>query len=267
VRPFLAGLWPALLTAGVLLAYPLWFQYCGPQSYRGLPGYVLAYGTNLRAFPAFSQLSLVRHGASYSSYGVPPEENTFLGAPLLIVAGLIVAWLWRRVAVRALAIVALVFAVLSLGRTVKIGNRTLFHHGPMSLLGKLPLFNNVVPTRFGLALIPVIAILLAFSVRAAATAPDARLRYGWMLVLAGALLPIAPTSILVKPAVPVPAFFTGPQRAAFRADLRYWHTAIVVLSPDAPHYDQLRNALNQLTGEPARHVPGLLLWDVQALSG
>jgi hypothetical protein len=347
VRPFLAGLWPALLTAGVLLAYPLWFQYFGPQSYRGLPGYVLGYGTNLRAFPAFSQLSLVRHGASHSTYGAPPEENTSFGAPLLIVVGLIVVWLWRRVAVRALAAVALVFALLSLGRTVKIGGRTLFHHGPMSLIGKLPLFNNVVPTRFGLALIPVIAILLAFSVRAVATAPDARLRYGGMLVLAGALLPIAPTSILVKPAVPVPAFFTsgqwrqyvpagesvlsgdvtwdgeiiemdwdnatghgyrmvggyflGPQehgqgnydapprptvdllasiasyggnrqvtsaqRAAFRADLRYWHTAIVVLSPDAPHYDQLRNALNQLTGEPARQVPGVLLWDVQALSG
>ena len=35
--PFLAGLGPALLTAGVLLAYPLWFQFFGPQSYRGLP--------------------------------------------------------------------------------------------------------------------------------------------------------------------------------------------------------------------------------------
>jgi hypothetical protein len=347
VRPFLAGLWPALATAGVLLAYPMWFQYFGPQNYRGLPGYVLGYGTNLRAFPAFSQLSLVRHGASHSTYGAPPEENTFFGVPLLIVVGLIVAWLWRQAAVRALAAVALVFAVLSLGRTVKIGDRTLFHHGPMSLLGRLPLFNNVVPTRLGLALIPVIAILLAFSVRAAATASDARLRYGWMLVLAGALLPIAPTPVLVKPAVPVPAFFTsgqwrqyvpvgesvlsgdvtwdgeiiemdwdnatgqgyrmvggyflGPQehgqgnydapprptvnllasiasyggnrqitsaqRAAFRADLRYWHTAIVVLSPDAPHYDQLRNALNQLTGEPARPVPGVLLWDVRALSG
>ena len=45
---------------------------------------------------------------------------------------------------------------------------------------------------------------------------------------------------------------TAAQRAAFRADLRYWHTAIVVLSPYAPHYDQLRNALNQLTGPAGR---------------
>ena len=55
---------------------------------------------------------------------------------------------------------------------------------------------------------------------------------------------------------------TAAQRAAFRADLRYWHTAIVVLSPYAPHYADLRNALNQLTGEPARQVQGVLLWDV-----
>jgi hypothetical protein len=349
VRPFLAGLWPALLTAGVLLAYPLWFQFYGPQSYRGLPDLVLRFGTDVRAFAAFSQSSLVRHGASHSSYGAPPEENTFFGAPLLIAVGLIVVWRWRRqVAVRALTAVALVFAVLSLGRTVVVGGHTVFHHGPMSLLDHLPLFDSVVPTRFGLALIPVIAIMLAFSVRASATASHGWLRYGWTLVLVAALLPIAPTPVPAERAVPVPGFFgsgqwrhyvdddqsvfavdsvfwagsfttmgwdnatgqeyrmvggyflgpfehgqgnygpplrptaellinivdygassriTAAQRAAFRADLRYWHAAIVVLSPAAPHYGQLRYVLDQLTGRPARRVPGALLWDVRALSG
>jgi hypothetical protein len=343
VRPFLAGLWPALLTAGALLAYPLWFQFSGPQSYRGLPETVLGYGTDLRAFTAFAESSLVRHGASHSSYGAPPEENTFFGAPLLIAVGLIVVWLWRHVAVRALAVVALVFAVLSLGRTVVAGGHTVLPDGPMSVLDHLPLFDSVVPTRFGLALIPVVAVLLAFSVRAAATACDLRVRYGWAVVLVAALLPIAPTPVLAGPAAPVPGFFTSgqwaqyvhdgqsvlsgdpsggsaaftamrwdnatgqgyrmvggyflvpdehgrgaygalrrpttalltnivryggtrqitaAQRAAFRADLRYWHTAIVVLSPYAPHYDDLRNALNQLTGEPAGQVQGVLLWDV-----
>jgi hypothetical protein len=344
VRPFLAGLGPAVLTAGVLLAYPLWFQFFGPQTYRGLPEAVLGYGTDLRAFAAFSQSSLVRHGASHSSYGGPPEENTFFGGPLLIAAAVIVIGLWRRrVAVRALAAVAVVFAVLALGRTVRAGGHTVLPHGPMSVLDHLPLFDSVVPTRFGLALIPVIAVLLAFSVQAAATASHAWLRYGWTLVLVAALLPIAPTPVLAGPAAPVPGFFTsgqwhhyvpdgqsvlsgnpgggsasftamgwdnatgqdyrmvggyflGPdeygrgaygapgrpttalltdiehyggtrqitaaQRAAFRADLRYWHTAIVVLSPYAPHYDELRSALDQLTGEPARQVQGVLLWDV-----
>jgi hypothetical protein len=348
VRPFLAGLWPALVMGGVLLAYPLWFQYFGPESYRGLPDLTLGYGTDLRAFAAFSESSLVRHGASHSTYSVMPEENTFFGAPLLIAVGLIVVWLWKRVAVRALTAVALVFVILSLGRTVVAGGRTVLRHGPMSLLGHLPLFDSVVPTRFGLTLIPVVAILLAFAVDAAATTSDVRLRYGWALVLVAALLPIAPTAVQVQRPVPVPAFFTngqwrqyvrgdqsvlaadigvwrgwftaidwddatgqqyrmvggyflGPgehgrgtygaparptaelltntanhggnrhitdaQRTAFRADLRYWHTAIVVLTADAPHYDELRYVLNQLTGQSARRVPGALIWDVRALSG
>lgn len=345
VRPFLAGLAAAVLTAGALLAYPLWFQFFGPQSYRGLPAIVLGYGTDVRAFAAFAESSLVRHGASHSSYGGPPEENTFFGAPLLIAVGLMVVWLWRRrVAVRALTVVALVFAVLSLGQTVKVGGHIVLQHGPMSLLDHVQLFDSVVPTRFGLALIPVIAILLAFSVDAAATTSHAWLRYGWTLVLVAALLPIAPWPVLAARARPVPGFFTsgqwrqyvpddesvfavdsvfwtgsfttmdwddatgqdyrmvggyflgpfehgpgnyGPplrptaellinivqygastritaaQRAAFRADVRYWDAAIVVLSPDAPHYDQLRNVLDQLTGHPALQVPGALLWDVR----
>jgi hypothetical protein len=219
----------------------------------------------------------------------------------------------------------------------------------MSVLGHLPLLNSAVPTRFGLALIAVVAILLAFSVHAAAAAGSAAwLRYGWALALAAVLLPIAPTPLLAARAAPVPAFFTtgqwrqyvhgdqsvlsadsriwtgaftamdwddatgqqyrvdggyflGPgkhgrgvfdaparpttalltnvayyggnrsitsaQRAAFRADLRYWHTAIVVVGPYTPYRDQLRYALNQLTGRPARLVAGVLLWDVRALSG
>jgi hypothetical protein len=252
------------------------------------------------------------------------------------------------VAVRALTAVALVFAVLSLGRTVKVAGHTVLQHGPMSLLDHLQLFDSVVPTRFGLALIPVLAVLLAFSVDAAATASHAWLRYGWTLVLVAALLPIAPWPVQAARAAPVPGFFTsgqwrqyvgddqsvfavnsvfwigsfttmawddateqeyrmvggyflgpfpggsgnyGPplrpsaellinivqygastritaaQRAAFRADLRYWHAAIVVLSPAAPHYDQLRNVLDRLTGHRARQVPGALLWDVRTLSG
>ncbi len=348
-RAFLTGLGPALLVAGALLAYPLWFQFAGPGSYRSLPDSVLGYGTDLRAFTAFGQLSLVRHGASQSSYGAPPEENTFFGAPLLIAAALAVGWLWRRhVAVRALAVVALVFAALALGRTVTIGGRVLADDGPMSALGQLPLLDNAVPVRFGLALIPVLAVLLAFAVDAAAAAPSPWLRYGWAVVLAAVLIPIAPVPVRTEPAVPVPAFFTtglwrqyvppgqslypadvaawvpsfttmdwddatgqgyrmvggyflaphsggradfGPplrptdellrsimlyeanqpitaaERAAFRADVRYWHAAVVVLGPDAPRHDQLRRALDQLTGRPARRAGGVLLWDVRSGSG
>jgi hypothetical protein len=90
--------------------------------------------------------------------------------------------------------------------------------------------------------------------------PDASGNYG---------PPLRPTAELLINIVQYGAStrITAAQRAAFRADMRYWHAAIVVLSPAAPHYDQLRNVLDQLTGRPAQRVPGALLWDVQTLSG
>ena len=81
--------------------------------------------------------------------------------------------------------------------------------------------------------------------------------------------PLRPTSELLINIVQYGAStrITAAQRTAFRADLRYWHTAIVVLSPAAPRYHQLRDALDQLTGHQPRQVPGVLLWDVGTPSG
>jgi hypothetical protein len=149
-------------------------------------------------------------------------------------------WLWRQVAVRALTAVALVFFLLSLGQRVTVGGRVVLARGPMSLLGNLPVFDSAIPTRFGLALIPVVAILLAFSVCAAASASAAWLRYGWPLVLAAVLLPIAPTPVLAKPSVPVPAFFTSGQwrqyvpgdQSLYPADVGTWVGSFTSMDDD-----------------------------------
>jgi hypothetical protein len=63
-----------------------------------------------------------------------------------------------------------------------------------------------------------VAVLDAFSVRAAATAYDVRVRYGWAVVLVAALLPIAPTPVLAGHAAPVPGFFTSGQSAQYVHD-------------------------------------------------
>ena len=81
--------------------------------------------------------------------------------------------------------------------------------------------------------------------------------------------PLRPTDVLLIDIVEYGAStrITAAQRAAFRADVRYWDAAIVVLGPHAPDHNQLRYVLDQLTGQPARQVPGALLWDVAAVSG
>jgi hypothetical protein len=81
----------------------------------------------------------------------------------------------------------------------------------MSVPGHLQLFDSVVATRFGLALIPVVAVLLSFSVRVAAVVCHVRVRYSWAVMLVAALLPIAPTPVLAAPAAPVPGLFTSGQ--------------------------------------------------------
>jgi hypothetical protein len=234
VRPFLTGLGAAALTAGVLLAYPLWFQFFGPQHYRGLPSWVLGYGADLASYPAFPKLSLA-HGAGTVS--PQPEENTHFGWPLLVALVVLVAALWRQVAVRALAVVGLVFVVLSLGGVASWHGDVLLHHTPWGLLNDLPLFDSVVPIRLGLVVVPVVAVLLAFAVRAAL-----RHRYAglWLVGLAVALVPLVPVPLPVQERPPVPQFFASgawrsyvhADQSVVSADTSVWYGGIVAMRWD-----------------------------------
>jgi hypothetical protein len=233
---FLAGLGVAIAVAVPLLAYPLWFQFAGPQHYRGLPEFVLGYGANLATFTAFPKVSLM-HGPGNLS--PQPEENSFFGWPLLLVLLVAVVWLWRRVSVRALVVVGLIFATLSLGATVQYKDHTL-GPGPWKKLNSLPLFDTVVPTRLALVAIPVIGVLLAIAIQAA-VAPEGGswvlprpVRYGWLLLLAAALIAIAPRPLPVQPRAAVPAFFASgdwrpyvpPGTSVLSADVSVWYGGI-----------------------------------------
>ncbi|WBC14727.1 hypothetical protein O7600_27150 [Micromonospora sp. WMMA1998] len=197
------------LVAGVLLAYPLWFQFFGPGHYSGMPFHTLGYRLDLASFTATARQTVAgdAHRAGLLSPN-PTEQNSFFGPFLPLLALLVVVRLWRRPLVRALAACGLLFALLSLGASVVLNRHDTGVPGPYRLLAGVPLLDLVVPARFALVCVPVCGVLLALAldrVRRSGT----RAWAPWAGAVAAALLPLTPTPIRTVPVTPVPAVVSG----------------------------------------------------------
>ncbi|WP_433204244.1 DUF6541 family protein [Dactylosporangium sp. CS-047395] len=166
VRSALPALLVGGVAAGALLAVPLYHQFFGPQAYHGLPDFVHGFSSDLASFKEFSRRSIFAPDdlSTIDKMGGPTEENTFFGWPLIGLMLAATVALWRHRAARALIITAALFAVLSLGTTIKYKGRETSWHGPWKWVHELPLFDSVVPTRLGLVLAPLIGVLLALLV-------------------------------------------------------------------------------------------------------
>ncbi|MFI6255522.1 hypothetical protein ACIBCL_05315 [Micromonospora zamorensis] len=199
--------------AAVPLAYPLWFQFHGPQHYSGMAFATHAFQLDAASFTASARQTVLGDDWLPGLLAPnPTEENSFFGPGLLVLAVVIVIWLWRRPLVRALAGCGLVFALLSLGTELRVDGTATGIPGPYRLVAGLPLLDLAVPARFALVCVPVLGVLVALSldrVRAArrlSTAPGLPVRLLWAGAVAAALLPLVPTPIRVVPVTPVPGF-------------------------------------------------------------
>jgi hypothetical protein len=215
-RYLAAGLGVGAGVALALLAYPLYVQFFGRQSYHGLWSGARYFGSDLLSFTQFSGMSLAGDPAAATQFAQnSAEENGFFGWPLLVFCVLLTALMWRRLVVRALAVLAVVFGVLSIGPILQVRrhpHKNVFT--PYQLLYKLPIFDSVITTRLTLVLIPVIGALLAlFVVHVLAVSGTAEYVRGFRLVaiavLVAALLPLAPTRLAVAVRTPTPAFITA----------------------------------------------------------
>ncbi len=199
---FLRGLACGTAVAGVLLAYPLWMHFFGPQRYDGTGFDPRVHAEDLLAYGAFPQRSLAGlAGLGTSLAANPTEETTFFGLPLLALAVACFVVLRRRPVVRALAVTAGVLAILSLGPRLKVGGDITAIPLPYALLVKLPVFNAALPARMALVVIPVVGLLLAYTLE---LRPGRR----WLACFVLALLPLVPVPLLTVNRDPVPRFFT-----------------------------------------------------------
>jgi hypothetical protein len=244
LRPFLTALGIAAGVAGVLLAYPLWQQFFGPQSYHGLNPDLLAYGTDLAAFGAFGGRTVVGSFTNTSHLSPNPvEQNAFFGVPMILTFGVAIYWLRRSKLAIGLAVTAGVLAVLSLGKDLIINGAHTSIPLPWWVLSKLPVFDSVVPTRMSLLVLPVMAVIVALAhdhviasygrgsvkrldpnhadaanqapaaVESGATVPRRsrlrRPRLVWLTLLVVALATLLPIPISTVAETPAPAFIAS----------------------------------------------------------
>ncbi|HWD05930.1 MAG TPA: glycosyl transferase [Amycolatopsis sp.] len=217
VRPLLLGGGLAVVIAGALVAYPLYWQFFGPQSYSGLQHGPA--GNDLAAFTRFATQSVAGQPAEAADVSMNrTEENAFFGWPLIVLMVVVTIWLWREALARSIAISMFLMAWLSMGVEILVAHQDTGVAGPWRLLSGLPLFESLLESRLAMACVPAIGALLAMATdRVFATAehlPDPApgrhrlpLRLLWLGALAAVLLPIAPVQLLVKDRPPTPAFF------------------------------------------------------------
>lgn len=212
-RPFLRGIGVAVAVAAPLLAYPIWLQFRGPQSYQGVPEHATELGNDVAAMVAYSRQSLAgstdvaRRLAANAT-----EENSFFGWALAIVVVVAVAWLWRDQIVRAAAVTAAVFLLLSLGPKIVVNGHDTGIAGPWAPFAHLPVLDSVVPSRLSLIAIPCLAAILAVfldRIRGLANVAGRRagiLRWAALAAVAAALVPLIPTPLPTRQMPVIPAF-------------------------------------------------------------
>ncbi|MFC5923547.1 hypothetical protein [Micromonospora vulcania] len=205
---FAAGLAIAAGLALLVLGYPLWFQFAGPQGVSDGMFSPRYFSADLSSWWTLSPLSVAGSAESARLTTGPAEYNTFLGWPLLLVAAASAIWAGRRRLVLACVVAALVMGALSLGPEVVLGGTRTALPGPYALLAGLPVVDGALPMRFGLALLPLVATLLVLAVDRALRGTG-RARRLVPLAVVAALLPLFPTPLPTADRPAVPEFVTG----------------------------------------------------------
>jgi len=190
-----------LLAFAIIAAYPLGFQFFGPQRVSGNVQPPDVYVSDLLAFVVPSRFMHFT--------GNTTENGAYIGLPLLalFIAGAVVGW--RRAAIRWTWLMTLVVMVLSLGPHLHVGGHVTPIWLPWAAVAGLPLMGSALPARLMSIAFLGIGIVAAWTcvVGLKASRPW-RLTTGLMLVTGiAAVLPSLPSVPYPSVAAAVPAFF------------------------------------------------------------
>lgn len=255
-KPLLKGLGVGVAVALPIVAFPLYWQFFGPQSYHSVLHGEGA-GNSPLALLSFAERSLAGDRATADALSMnPTEQNAFYGWPLAAVAFAIVVRLRHRPVVRALAATVLVAAILSLGTEFRIPLTDIVLPGPWRLLAHQPLFESVIESRVAMICAPALGMLIALALepllsrrpRAAVTSPAPSsslsfpitrpVRLVGLGAVACALLPIVPLPLETVDRAPVPKLISGGGWQRY-VDVRAGESLVPVPLPDPGNADAL----------------------------
>jgi hypothetical protein len=148
--------WPALIIVAALLSYPAYFQLAGPLGIHGpIQGLMNPYRADLlgpvvpTSAQRFAPAAATQLGDKFTFTDVS-ETGSYLGIPLVLLA-LWCAVRYRRDRWVVLAgVLGIVVYVLSLGPTLTVAAHQTSVPLPFDAVGRLPLLNDILPTRFSL---------------------------------------------------------------------------------------------------------------------
>ena len=269
----------AFVVFAALTAYPLAFQFFGPQRVSGNVQGPDVYVSDLLAF--FLPSSLIHFTGNVT------ENDAYVGLPLLALfaAGLVMGWRIPRI--RWSGLTALVVAVLSLGPHLHVDGYVTPIVLPWAALAALPLLGSALPARLmEIAFLPI-GLVIAYACARALDATQTTWRIAVGLVLLAGLAVIAPPLPYPSIRATAPAFFQPggdvkripegsvvlitPFSSKESTDAMYWQATanyrFRMPEGDAftpgpylgPHPSFLQTTLDQLdSGRPVAATPGVL---------
>jgi hypothetical protein len=222
IKPVLLSLGVTAVVAGMLLAWPLYMHFAGPLKFSGTGFGMKQFSEDLVAYASFPLQSVAgKFGWGADLAPNATEATSFLGVPLILLFFVATALLWRRsapdrrVTLRALSVVALVFFLLSLGPRLQFLGE---EHSDIpllyALLTEVPLFDSALPVRYTFVVVIVFALVLAMLADEVVRSRDSlirsragRIAFGVAIVVA--LAPIAPLPLRTMERSSEPVFISS----------------------------------------------------------
>src|SRR5580698_8882650 len=213
IRDIATGVGAGIAAAALIAGYPLWVQFFGPLRQGGSPFTPDFYKNDLAGFVQ-PPSSLLLHTAGSAAFegrfqGGLPEYLGYPGWPMLAVLAVIAVMFWRRLPVRATAVVFVALSAFSLGGTLLAGGQE--HEGiklPWYWLHTFPVTAAVIPDRFSIIADGAAAAMLAFGLDAARSRWP-RLKLLIAAAAVTAVLPLVPRPLPAAQPSPVPVGWTA----------------------------------------------------------